>query len=98
MMFCILYNLFGRIWIIEEMIRVVIICKENNVILVVDEVYVEYIYYGKFNLIFKIGKEFLENVILLILLNKGFNFGGLKIFYLIVINKDIRDKFRNKLK
>ncbi len=30
--------------------------------------------------------------------NKGFNLGGLKTSYSIVINKDIRDKFRNKLK
>lgn len=98
MMFCTPHNPSGRIWTIEEMTRVATICKENNVILVADEVHAEHIHYGKFNSILKIGKELLENVILLTSPNKGFNLGGLKTSYSIVINKDIRDKFRNKLK
>ncbi|HGM1124601.1 TPA: MalY/PatB family protein [Clostridioides difficile] len=98
MMFCTPHNPSGRIWTIEEMTRVATICKENNVILVADEVHAEHIHYGKFNSILKIEKELLENVILLTSPNKGFNLGGLKTSYSIVINKDIRDKFRNKLK
>lgn len=56
-MFCTPHNPSGRIWTIEEMTRVATICKENNVILVADEVHAEHIHYGKFNSILKIGKE-----------------------------------------
>lgn len=57
MMFCTPHNPSGRIWTIEEMTRVATICKENNVILVADEVHAEHIHYGTFNSILKIGKE-----------------------------------------
>ncbi|MGO1041433.1 MalY/PatB family protein [Clostridioides difficile] len=98
MMFCTPHNPSGRIWSIEEMTKVATICKENNVILVADEVHAEHIHYGEFNSILKLERELLENIILLTSPNKGFNLGGLKTSYSIVINKDIRDTFRNKLK
>ena len=60
MMFCTPHNPSGRIWTIEEMSKVARICKENNVILIADEVHAEHIHYEKFNSILKIEDELLE--------------------------------------
>lgn len=97
MMFCTPHNPSGRIWTIEEMSKVARICKENNVILIADEVHAEHIHYGKFNSILKIEDELLENVILLTSPNKGFNLGGLKTSYSIIRNKELRNIFKSKL-
>lgn len=97
MMFCTPHNPSGRIWTIEEMSKVARICKDNNVVLIADEVHAEHIHYGEFNSILKIEDELLENVILLTSPNKGFNLGGLKTSYSIVKNKELRQIFKSKL-
>lgn len=97
MFFCTPHNPSGRIWSLDEIKRVVKICKENNVIVVADEVHSEIINFGKFESILKLENNLLENVILLTSPNKGFNLGGLKTSYSIIKNKNIRDRFRKKL-
>lgn len=97
MMFCTPHNPSGRIWSVEEMSKVARICKDNEVILIADEVHAEHIHYGEFNSILKIEDELLENVILLTSPNKGFNLGGLKTSYSIVRNNELRTIFKNKL-
>lgn len=97
MMFCTPHNPSGRIWTIEEMSKVARICKENNVLLIADEVHAEHIHFGEFNSILKIDDELLENVILLTSPNKAFNLGGLKTSYSIIRNKEIRNIFKSKL-
>lgn len=97
MLFCTPHNPSGRIWSIEEIEKVAKICKENNVILVADEVHAEHIHFGKFESIFKLDDELLENIIVLTSPNKGFNLGGLKTSYSIVRNEKIRTIFKDKL-
>lgn len=97
MLFCTPHNPSGRIWHLSEIRKVAKICKENNVILVADEVHAEHIHFGEFESILKLEDDLLENIILLTSPNKGFNLGGLKTSYSIVKNKEIRDKFRKKL-
>lgn len=97
MLFCTPHNPSGRIWSIEEIEKVAKICKENNVILVADEVHAEHIHFGKFESIFKLDDELVENIIVLTSPNKGFNLGGLKTSYSIVRNEKIRTIFKDKL-
>ena len=95
-LFCSPHNPSGRIWSIEEMTKVAKLCKENNTILIVDEVHGEHIHFGKFNSALKI-QEYKDNLILLTSPNKGFNLGGLKTSYSIIPNENIRERFRKKL-
>jgi cysteine-S-conjugate beta-lyase len=95
-LFCSPHNPSGRIWSMEEMGEVARICKENNTILIVDEVHGEHIHYGKFHSMLKL-QEYSDNLILLTSPNKGFNLGGLKTSYSIIPNKNIRERFRKKL-
>lgn len=97
MLFCTPHNPSGRIWTLDEIKKVAKICKDNDVILVADEVHAEHIHFGKFESILKLDNELLNNIILLTSPNKGFNLGGLKTSYSIVKNEQIRTVFRNKL-
>ena len=95
-LFCSPHNPSGRIWSMQEMGEVAMLCKENNTLLIVDEVHGEHIHYGEFHSALKL-KEYEDNLILLTSPNKGFNLGGLKTSYSIIPNKDIRARFRKKL-
>lgn len=97
MLFCTPHNPSGRIWTLEEIEKVAKLCLDNDVILVADEVHAEHIHFGKFESIFKLSDELLENIILLTSPNKGFNLGGLKTSYSIVRSEKIRKIFRDKL-
>lgn len=97
MLFCTPHNPSGRIWSLDEIKKVAKICKDNEVILVADEVHAEHIHFGKFESILKLDEELLNNIILLTSPNKGFNLGGLKTSYSIIKNEQIRTRFRNKL-
>lgn len=95
-LFCSPHNPSGRIWSTEELKKVAQLCKENNTILVTDEVHAEHIHYGKFSSILEIN-EYDDNLILLTSPNKGFNLGGLKTSYSVIPSQSIRDCFRKKL-
>lgn len=97
MLFCTPHNPSGRIWSLDEIRQVAEICKRHNVVLVADEVHAEHIHYGTFESVLKLEDDLLEHVILLTSPNKGFNLGGLKTSYAIVVNEDVRKVFQNKL-
>lgn len=97
MLFCTPHNPSGRIWSLEEIREVAKICKENNVVLVADEVHAEHIHYGVFTSVLHLEEELLEHLILLTSPNKGFNLGGLKTSYAIIKNSSIRKVFQDKL-
>jgi cysteine-S-conjugate beta-lyase len=95
-LFCSPHNPSGRIWDMEELEKVLKLCKENNTILIVDEVHSEHIHYGRFHSILKLN-NYINNIILLTSPNKGFNLGGLKTSYSVIPNDDLRTCFRKKL-
>lgn len=97
MLLCTPHNPSGRIWSIEEIKKLATICKDNNVILVADEVHGEHIHYGKFESVLNLEGQLLNNIILLTSPNKAFNLGGLKTSYSIIKSEELRSKFRNKL-
>lgn len=96
MFFCNPHNPSGRIWTRAETERVARLCKENDVILVSDEVHSEYIMNGSFCSSLQIDTNYLDNLIVLMSPNKGFNLGGLKLSYSIIPNEKIRDQFRKQ--
>jgi cystathionine beta-lyase len=94
-LFCSPHNPSGRIWTMEELEQVLRLCRENNTILIVDEVHAEHVHYGDFSSMLKTDNK--DNLILLTSPNKGFNLGGLKTSYSIIPDENIRACFRKKL-
>ena len=97
MLFCSPHNPSGRIWTIEEITKVAKICKENNVILVSDEVHSEHIHIGKHYSMLSLEKGLVDNIIFLTSPNKAFNLGGLKTSYAIIKNKELLKRFKTQL-
>jgi cystathionine beta-lyase len=95
-LFCSPHNPSGRIWSLEEMKEVVRLCRENDTIVIADEVHGEHIQYGEFHSTLKL-REGYENLILVTSPNKGFNLGGLKTSYSVIPNEQIKNRFRKKL-
>jgi cystathionine beta-lyase len=95
-LFCSPHNPSGRIWSLEEIKEVVRLCRENNTIVIADEVHGEHILDGEFHSVLKL-KESYENLILVTSPNKGFNLGGLKTSYSIIPNEQLRNRFRKRL-
>lgn len=95
-LFCSPHNPSGRIWSLEEIKEVIRLCRENNTIVIADEVHGEHIHYGKFCSTLML-KESYENLILATSPNKGFNLGGLKTSYSIIPDEQLRSRFRKRL-
>jgi cystathionine beta-lyase len=95
-LFCSPHNPSGRIWSLEEIKEVVRLCRENNTIVIADEVHGEHILDGEFHSVLKL-KESYENLILVTSPNKGFNLGGLKTSYSIIPDEQLRNHFRKRL-
>ncbi|QCX32897.1 putative C-S lyase [Caloramator sp. E03] len=94
---CSPHNPSGRIWSIDELRKIAMLCKKYKTILVVDEVHGEQIHFGRFYSILSLEEELMDNIILLSSPNKAFNLGGLKTSYSIIPNKNIRERFRERL-
>ncbi|MDU4651966.1 aminotransferase class I/II-fold pyridoxal phosphate-dependent enzyme [Sneathia sanguinegens] len=82
-------NPSGRIWTREELQKVVDLCEKYKVLLVSDEVHRDIL---RKNESFVSILNLTNNAIVCCSPNKTFNLGGLKGSYIIIQNKDIRDK------
>lgn len=89
-------NPSGRIWSKDELNEICQLCLGNDVLLICDEIHRD-ITFKKFTSIYNSHPEIIEKSILCLSPNKGFNLGGLKSSYIVIKNKDIREKFYDYL-
>ena len=100
LMFCSPFNPCGRVWTREELIRVARICVDNNVIIVSDEIHMDFVWGDHRHIIFldalKDDKDLFEKAIKLTIINtsasKTFNFAGLQVANTIIKDKNLREK------
>ncbi len=91
-------NPSGRVWTKEELNKICELCIENNVILVSDEIHRDIVFKkGSFTTLWNSNNEIINNSIMCISPNKGFNLGGLKSSYIVIKNKEIRDRVKRQL-
>ncbi len=93
---CSPHNPVGRVWTIEELDKIIDICKKNNVFIVSDEIHSDFVWKGKHTCILKYT-DYQDNVILCTSPSKTFNLSGLQISNIFIPNKDIREKFQLEL-
>lgn len=97
--FCSPQNPSGRVWTKDELNKLSKICIKHNVLLVCDEVHRDIVFDKEsFTSLWNANDDIIDNSIMCLSPNKGFNLGGLKSSYVLIKNKNIREKFLKYLK
>lgn len=98
LVFCSPHNPVGRVWSEEELRKVAAIANENNVIVVSDEIHMDFILDGHKHIMFNsLDDKTLNNSIVLTSASKSFNLAGAQTSMSIIANLDMREKFEANL-
>jgi cystathionine beta-lyase len=93
------HNPVGRVWNREELMRFGNICRDNNVLVISDDIHHDLIYSGTNFLPFaSISEEFRNNSITCTAPSKTFNIAGLQNSNIIIPNPELRSRFLKTLK
>ncbi len=98
MLLCSPHNPVGRVWTKEELYKVGKICKENNVVLLSDEIHFDILRKGKEHIVINnVDETFASNTIICTAVSKTFNLAGLGTSNIIIANDNLREAFRQQL-
>ena len=99
MILCSPHNPVGRVWTREELMRLGKLCKENNVIIIADEIHCDLVYKDNKHITFpSISEEFAQNCVLCIAPSKTFNIAGLQASFVVIPNDMLRVRFDRVLR
>lgn len=97
--FCSPHNPIGRVWDKRELEYICNFCKQNQILLVVDEIFCDLICSNKeYISCGTLSKEYLDNLILLNSPTKTFNLAGLRGGNVIAFNDSIKDRLNSRFK
>lgn len=94
-LFCNPHNPVGRVWSADDIKKIVLLCKENNVLLISDEIHCDLIL---FNHVFtSVGhfQQLNQNMIILTAPSKTFNLAGLFYSHIICFNEKLTKKIES---
>jgi cysteine-S-conjugate beta-lyase len=95
---CSPHNPVGRVWTLEELERIGEIAKRHHLWIISDEMHGDLVYEGhEHKPLFKVNESFSENSILCAAPSKTFNIAGLQTSILLIPNKELREKYNEKL-
>ncbi len=97
-LFCSPHNPTGRVWSKEELEKLVSICKENDVLIVSDEVHADLVYVGNRHIPMATLKDAKNITVTLNAPSKTFNIAGIVSAYAIVENSSLRRRFHEIFK
>jgi cystathionine beta-lyase len=90
------HNPTGRVWTKEELIKIAKICKEEDVLIISDEIHSDFIKKEyNYTPLASISKDISKKVITCTSPTKTFNLPGIQVSNIIIENESIRDKFKN---
>lgn len=91
---CSPHNPVGRVWTKEELIKLGNICLKHNVIVVSDEIHMDFTRNGiKHSIFLSLDNKFMENTVLLTAPSKTFNIAGLQVSNVFIPNENLKNKF-----
>lgn len=95
---CSPHNPVGRVWTVEELLKLSEICLKNNIKIISDEIHFDLIYKDyKHTVLSTISNEIKENSIICTAPSKTFNLAGMQVSNIIIPNKEMRDKYNWQL-
>lgn len=90
------HNPVGRVWNVDELKKLISICKKYDVLLVSDEVHCDILRKGVIHHpIISVANDF-SNIIMLTAINKTFNLAGLQCSNVIIRDRILRDRFKKQ--
>ena len=95
---CSPHNPVGKVWTEEELIKIIEICKKNNVFIISDEIHMDIVYNKKHIPVVSLGKDYLENIVLCTSASKTFNIPAFTGSYLFIPSEKNREDFLKILK
>ena len=95
---CSPHNPVGKVWTEKELIKIIEICKKNNVFIISDEIHMDIVYNKKHIPIVSLGKDYLENIVLCTSASKTFNIPAFTGSYLFIPLEKNREDFLKILK
>ncbi len=98
MLLCSPHNPVGRVWTKEELYKVGKICKENNVVLLSDEIHFDILRKGQNHIVINnVDESFSDNTVICTAVSKTFNLAGLGTSNIIIKSEYLRGKFKTRL-
>ena len=98
MILCSPHNPVGRVWTVEELIKLADICLENDVMLVSDEIHFDLVFKGnKHFSCANLGEKYEQNTVVCTAPSKTFNIAGLHSAFCIIRNEKHMEMYRNEL-
>lgn len=94
---CSPHNPVGRVWTKEELTNIYNFCRKHDILLVADEIHCEIILEGEHTPCFTIAEDAPDHTITVSSAGKICNIPGLPIGFAIVPNKELRDKYVEKI-
>jgi len=89
------HNPIGRVWTKEELYQIGTICKKHNVIVVSDEIHMDFVYQGHTHIpFFNVDESFKEFSIICSAPSKTFNLAALQTSNILIANEELREKFK----
>ncbi len=95
MILCNPHNPVGRVWIEKELERLAALALENNVMVVSDEIFSDYVFSGFHTPFSSLSEEIASRSITMITPAKSFNIAGLKTGVAIIADDRLRKRFEN---
>lgn len=96
LLFCSPHNPTGRVWNVQELSRVIELCKKYDVFIISDEIHMDIISEGyKHHPLLEFTNN---NIAVVTSASKTFNFPGLIFSYALIPDSMLREKFVNALK
>ena len=94
LLFCSPHNPVSRVWRRDELLRLGTLCRDNNVLVVSDEIHMDFAMPGHKHLVFsEIDPSFTANSVICTAPSKTFNIAGLQVSNIIIPDADLRKRF-----
>ncbi len=95
---CSPHNPVGRVWSVEELEKMLDICKRHQVFIVSDEIHCDFTYPGhKHTILAKLAGDYLDHMMICTSPSKSFNLAGLQLSHIFIPDEKIRESFQDEL-
>lgn len=95
---CSPHNPVGRVWSVEELEKMLDICKRHQVFIVSDEIHCDFTYPGhKHTILAKLAGDYLNHMMICTSPSKSFNLAGLQLSHIFIPDEKIREAFQDEL-